>query len=265
MRTKKFVLLCLLVSALFLSLWPLQRPLRAFRSTVLDATFPFFAWLHRTSSRSVRLAEEMNILRTRALLEEQTHLNIHIARLEEAALGSEEIRLENERLRRLLDFKTDLAHKVVAGRVVLNQSARWVQYLVLDVGTADKIDRGAVVMVSEGLVGRVTEAGDHSSQVMLITDPDSAVSVLIQRSRVQGVFVGRPDGTGSVKYLPHDADVQEGDIVLTSGLGGVFPKGIRTGTVASVKPHPGGLFKTVRIRPSVNFSRIEEVVCIPSR
>ena len=116
------------------------------------------------------------------------------------------------------------------------------------------------VVVSEGVVGRVIEVSAHTAKVLLISDPNSAVDVIIQRSRAQGILEGRVEEFGILKYIQKSDDVQMGDKVITSGLGGIFPKGLIVGTVTKVERKRPGVFQYIEVTPSVDFSRLEEVL-----
>src|SRR5574337_611278 len=119
------------------------------------------------------------------------------------------------------------------------------------------------VVTPEGLVGRVVDVTPLASRVQLITDPESAVGVLVQRSRAIGVAAGSQGGAIQIKYLPLTADVADGDRIITSGMGGVFPKGLPVGRVArSSRPANGALFQLIEAQPYADFSRLEEVMVL---
>ena len=118
------------------------------------------------------------------------------------------------------------------------------------------------VLFTKGLVGRLVEVGRSSAKVLLITDPNSKVGVLIQRNRQGGILVGRPDGKCRVVYIALDSDVMQGDKVITAGFGSVFPKDIMVGEVVKVGKEPGRLYKYALIKTAEDLSRLEEVLCI---
>jgi rod shape-determining protein MreC len=123
------------------------------------------------------------------------------------------------------------------------------------------------VVTEKGLVGRVIEVGGHWAKVLSIIDSQSAVSAIAQRSRDNGTLQGDTtlyDGEGLCRmvYLPQDATVREGDIVITSGLGDIFPKGLPIGTVVGVENEPFAVYQTARIQPGVDFEHLEEVLVI---
>jgi rod shape-determining protein MreC len=118
------------------------------------------------------------------------------------------------------------------------------------------------VVTSEGVVGRVIEVSLHTAKVLLITDPNSAMDVIVQRSRTQGIMEGKVEEVCVLKYVQKNEDVQVGDKVITSGLGGIFPKGLVTGTVTKVERKRPGIFQYIEVTPSVDFSRLEEVLIL---
>jgi rod shape-determining protein MreC len=264
MRTKNIQLLCLLVGAIFLCIFPLQSFLRTRQVGILDVVLPSVSWFQIFSRDQFHLAQNHNILRMSKLLSERESFVDKIADLEQDKLEVEEIFLENKRLRKLLGFKMKEQPLAIVAPVVFHQTGPWNQGLLIDVTSLGNFKGAMTVIVEEGLVGRLSSSGDRVGAVQLITDPASRVNVMVQRSRAQGIFEPRLDGLGNIKYFTRDTDVVKGDLITTSGLGGVFRKGIRVGTVTNVKRHPGGLFKTVVVKPSVDFKRLEEVLCIPS-
>ena len=119
-----------------------------------------------------------------------------------------------------------------------------------------------VVSGGAGLVGRVAQVGPRTAEVQLLTDPDSAVAALFQTSRVTGLVVGQPDGTLRMEYIPQEENVDVGDIVLTSGLGGVLPKGLVIGQVTEVLQMDYALFQSAVVRPAIDLSRLELALVI---
>jgi rod shape-determining protein MreC len=196
------------------------------------------------------LREENRILRQRIEL-----LN---RRVEEAQF----FRDENLRLRDLLDFKKTLPFSTVSAQVIGRDPSNWSNSLIIDKGASNDVRQSRAVLSTKGLVGRVLEAGRVSARVLLVTDPNSKVGVLIQRNRQGGILVGRPDGTCKVIYIALDADIRKGDRVITAGLGTVFPKGILVGEVIASGKEPGMLYKYAIVKTSQDMSKLEEVLCI---
>ena len=172
---------------------------------------------------------------------------------------------ENIRLRSLLQYKQAATQfDFVFGRVIGRESATWTSMIIINRGTNDGIHKDMAVVTERGLVGNVVESGPFSSKVELLLDPRAAVGTLIQRSRVAGIVEGDPSDPTQPRMvnIPRNADVIEGDIVVTSGFGGVYPKGLIVGTVAAVKNDAGGLLKYALLEPAVDFQKLEDVAVI---
>jgi len=178
-----------------------------------------------------------------------------------------EIGSENETLRRLLDFtQANPTHSYkaaeVKGRVIGRDPSNFLSYLIVDVGSQQGIERGMPVVTERGLVGRITEVGSNWAKVMLIIDPSSSVNALIQNSRATGVVEGRVGGGLVMKYIPQADTVNVNDIVLTSGLGGNFPKALIIGQVTAVHQRDIEMFQQAVIRPTVDFNNLEIILVI---
>lgn len=139
----------------------------------------------------------------------------------------------------------------------------YLRYIVINVGQADGIAPGMPVVTGGSvLVGRVAETGLHTSKVQLVTDPSSSVAVILQHSRATGLVVGQPDGSLRMIYIPQEDIVQVGDVVLTSGLGGAFPRGLILGQVKEVVQQDFALFQEAIIHPAVDYRRVELTLVI---
>ena len=175
-----------------------------------------------------------------------------------------ELEMENERLRRLLKLKERFTHQSITALVIGREPTNWFNTILLNKGRGVGVEENFIVITPEGLVGRVNKVHRNSSQVLLITDQESEIGALIERSRVQGVIQGRKRDL-IFKYLSLEADVREGDLLITSGLeGGLFPKGLVIGKIRKIEPpHPQDLFLEIIVTPEVNLSRLEEVLILP--
>ena len=188
--------------------------------------------------------------------------------LEGRLVDKDELAHENERLTALLDFKEENPDLMVYGARVIGKSpGNWFNTLTIDRGSEDGVAVDMAVVTEKGLVGRVIEVGGRWSKVLSIIDSQSAVSAIAQRSRDNGTLQGDTtlyDGEGFCRmvYLPQDATVREGDVVITSGLGDIFPKGLPIGTVVGVENEPFAVYKTALIQPGVDFKHLEEVLVI---
>ncbi|MCK6630475.1 MAG: rod shape-determining protein MreC [Anaerolineae bacterium] len=180
-----------------------------------------------------------------------------------------ELERENELLRQLLNYtRSNLQFSyqttTVIGRSIGVDPTNLLYFVYVNVGARDGIAENMPVITDRGLVGRVTAVGPNLAQVLMLIDPASAVNALIQNSRVTGLVRGNIDGTLIMERIPQDAKVNPGDIVLTSGLGGNFPDKLVIGQVTEVVKRDQDMFQTARIRPTVDFGKLETMLIITS-
>ncbi len=199
--------------------------------------------------------------------EQNEALKKEVEELRKENLEASEYAAENERLRALLGYKQSKTQfDLVPARVIGRENATWTSMIVIDKGNTDGVKDLMPVVTNQGLVGHIVEAGPISSKVQLILDPRSSVGAIVQRpeSRVMGIVEGDIANAQMPKMvnIPMVADVVEGDMIITSGFGGVYPKGIIVGKVTELKNAPGGLLKYAVIDTSVDFQRLEEVAVI---
>jgi rod shape-determining protein MreC len=178
-----------------------------------------------------------------------------------------EVESENEALRRLLGFtQANPTHSYkaaeVKSRVIGHDPSNFLSYLTIDLGSQQGIEKGMPVVTERGLVGRITDVGSNWAKVMLIIDPSSSVNALIQTSRATGVVEGQVGGSLVMNYIPQEEAVNVNDIVLTSGLGGNFPKKLIIGQVTDVHQRDIEMFQQADIRPTVDFNNLEIVLVI---
>lgn len=171
---------------------------------------------------------------------------------------------ENQRLRHLLELKQQSDHDLVAAAVIGRDPGNWMSLIVVNKGSTSKIARNMAVLAPGGLVGRVISVSPHTATVMLITDPRSAVSGLVQETRAAVIVEGLADRSGLLKLKPLESSAQMnvGDTVISSGLGGVFPKGIKLGTIERIEDGAYGVTKVAYVRPDVDFGSLEEVLIV---
>ena len=170
--------------------------------------------------------------------------------------------IEGMRLRKLLNLKGGLTNRVVAARVVDRSRASLFKTILIDKGTADGMRVGFPVLSEQGVVGRIIETAWHASQVLLLVDGNSNIDGLIQRSRAQGILQGAGSAGCNLKYISRVEEVLPGDVVLSSGLAGVFPKGLLLGVVTGVSRKGEGLFQKIDVAPAVDFEKLEEVLAL---
>lgn len=193
---------------------------------------------------------------------ENKELRQSIKILNTRQMENREALIANERLKKLLELKTSLQAPALAASVIGEDGSPWFKTLVIDRGEADGLSEGMPVVAVDGVVGRLIKVAANSSRVLLLTDHASAVAAVVQRSRARGVVKGAGGGRCSLEFALRDEDVKVGDAVISSGIGGVFPKGLNVGEVTMVKKGTYGIFQTVEVRPTVNIARLEEVLVL---
>lgn len=208
-----------------------------------------------------------NIWELVTIHEQNKMLRNEVEQLRVQNLQASEFAAENARLRSLLGYKQAATQfDMLAARVIGRESSTWSSVIVINKGFADGVQPDMAVVTEKGLVGRIVEVGPKSSKVQLITDPRSSVGTLVQRpeSRVAGIVEGQMDNPTMPRMIniPKNADVKEGDVIVTSGFGGIFPKGIVIGKVFEIRNDPGGLLKIAVIESGVDFQKLEDVMII---
>jgi len=188
--------------------------------------------------------------------------------LKDKALSYDALKNENERLRQMLNFKNERTEYDYLGCDIIGKSGdNWLDGFVINRGTEDGIKDRMVVVTGSGLVGQVTSVGSNWSIVQSLVNENIAVAGMLNSTRENdGVVKGYRDYDdkllAKLYYLPLDSLVKEGDLVLTSGLGGLYPKGIKIGTVINVEEDKGKLIKNALIEPSVDFNKLEELFIV---
>lgn len=172
---------------------------------------------------------------------------------------------QNERLHALLEFKQALPYSTTGASIIGYNMERWSRTLIINKGSSDGIEKDHGAIASGGIVGRIIEVNGGSSRVLLTTDLRSNIDVMIERSRVKGVVEGNGTDGLVMKYVRQVDEVQVGDQVITSGLSGIFPKGLIVGEVTRVEKSSDNFFKHVEVRPAVDLGRLEEVLVIRER
>ena len=168
----------------------------------------------------------------------------------------------NRRLQQLLDFRAELPNSAITATIIASSATSWFQSCVLNKGSADGVRKGMAVVTPLGVVGKVVAVTGGTAKVLLLTDPNSGIDVLVQRTRSRGIVSGSLESGTVLKYIKRSEDVQEGDRLVTSGLDNIFPKGLLVGTVIRVRKQNRGLFQSVEVWPAVQAARVEEVLVI---
>jgi rod shape-determining protein MreC len=227
--------------------------LRPYALNVLRFPFSIFSFAGR---------EAVGMITYHRNMVERQGLEQEIASLRQQVKSLDEIAFENRRLQNLLGFREQNRQRTVAARVIARAPDNWLSVIIVDKGSSTGVRRNAVVITPAGLLGRVVDTSPNLSKVALVNDPDFSVSAIVQRSRQEGLVSGTLGTSLIMKYLPRESDVKVDDVVVTSGLTGICPKGILVGKVTSIGEEFSGLSHYAIIRPSVNLSNVEEVLII---
>ena len=237
-------------------------PIHAVRGGVMTVTSPVrmlgsavaapFGALGNIAQNATASSETLSELKKR-----NEELTAQVAELSEAQETA-------ERLEKLVGLKSTYSLESTAARIIGSTGDAWTDSVIIDKGSASGFEVGMPVCSSGGVIGQIIEVSANTSTVRLITDDQSGVSAMIQGSRAQGVLQGQADGTLRLEYVVSDAEVATGDIVITSGIGGTFPKGLPLGTVASIDRAPNAVYYTIAVRAASSAESNEEVLVITS-
>jgi rod shape-determining protein MreC len=196
--------------------------------------------------------------------EENRNLKKKIDDMKSQLILYQEGYLEAQRLRNILALKDDYDFNFVTARVIGREQVALSKTILINKGTADGLIAGMPVMAAPGLVGRVFDASWHVAKILPLIDENSNIDAIVQRNRTQGIIRGAGYRGCVMKYISKTQDVMEGDIIISSGIGGVFPKGMMIGQVNHVDRQEAGLFLRINVTPSIDFSKLEEVVVVTS-
>jgi rod shape-determining protein MreC len=183
--------------------------------------------------------------------DENQRLREENARLLQWQEVARRLEMENDELRNMLHFTPQGVRGFITGRVIANSGGAFLRNVLLDVGEREGVERGQAALGGDGVVGRVTEVGNRASRVLLLTDLNSRIPVVLEDTRERAVLAGDNTSRPRLLYLPEKSAVQVGDRLITAGAGGIFPPGLPVGAVSSVE---SGL---VRIEPYAELSRLE--------
>ena len=266
-RHKVWVLLFVLVSVFCLIFFAARGrfnvPVSSRAATLVLSPFEMaISWV----SNQIRYVTS-NVWEIATVHQQNKMLRNEVEQLRVQNVQANEYAAENSRLRALLGYKQSATQfDFVMARVIGREYDAWTSIITIDRGTEDGVEKNMPVVTPQGLVGNVVEAGPISAKVELILDSRSAVGTIVQRaeSRVVGITQGNQEDPMSPKMvnIPRNADVVAGDMIVTSGFGGLYPKGLVVGTVREVVNDKGGLLKYALIDTAVDFQKLETVAVI---
>lgn len=216
------------------------------------------------SNRYMAVVDFLTVPRDVASLRQRnTELEGEVARLQTQVIQLQQEVTETNVLSALVDFaRANPQHSYKAAAVIGRDLSPFLRYVMINIGSNEGIVRGMPVVTDKGLVGRVDAVVAEAARVELITDSASSVNVRMQASHVEAMLNGSITGDLSMDMIPQDASIQVGDVVLTSGLGGVYPPNLLIGQVVSVRKLESELFQEAAIQPNVEFNRLQFVLVI---
>jgi rod shape-determining protein MreC len=250
---KRFIYLLILTVPFFIVFF---RPSFLNLTVVMDhmaSTIAFVQW---------PLKEAEKVIFYRRAYEDNRRLRKEVDGLKARLAGVEEIIKENSRYERVLQFRRDLIFSSVVAGVVGRDPSHWNSSLMIDKGRGDGVRPGMPVVTPSGIVGKIAEAGNSSSKVILVSDPDFSVAAVVQRSRESGLVTGTLQGLCRVQYLSPHADIKRGDKMISSKMSSFFPEGLVIGEVISVQGKRDDPAMECLLKPAVNTSQLEEVIVI---
>ncbi len=209
----------------------------------VSGAFNSYFWLVGVSQENMALTEEVRRLRTEIV-------------------DLREKELENNRLKKILELKNKLDFPTLVAQIIGQDASGLFRTVLINKGSEDGILPDMPVTVPEGIVGKINRSSNVMAQVMMITDPSMSVDCRVERTRDRGLLSGSYSYSCVLQYLNKEAQIKQGDLVVTSGLDGVFPRGLVVGTVDSVRSSEHGLFLEAVVTPAARLSEIEEVVVI---
>ena len=256
-----FIILLLLSTLIIMSLRVEQRKgIDFFDALLMEGSAPF----QKASTfvtKSIRGVFQGYIFLIH-LQKENGMLKQRIDELQKENHQMKEMALANERLEKLLKFRERNSQAMVAAEVIGQDPSSWFKSVTVDKGEKEGVRKGMAVISAEGVVGQILKTASHYSTVLLVTDYSSAIDSIIQRTRAKAIVEGRGENRCMLKYLLRTEDVNVGDIVVTSGLSGNFPKGLMVGEVRKVDKKGHGVFQYAELVPSVDLTRLEEILII---
>jgi rod shape-determining protein MreC len=228
-----------------------------------EAVFGIFSEVQRaanTVTSGVRTSWQ-NYFALQQVREENERLKQEVSALQVRLQQERSLAQQSQSLQKLLDLKTNTALSTTAANVIAGSASPEFRTITIDKGTSDGVHADMAVIAPAGVVGRVIQPSSRASKVQLLIDRNAAAGALVERTRAQGVVVGTGAEELRMDYVSGSADVKAGDIVVTSGIDGIYPKGFTIGQIQSVR-RGAGEYSSIVIRPVVDFSTLEAVLIV---
>jgi rod shape-determining protein MreC len=197
--------------------------------------------------------------------QENLRLKKEIAELEQQHARMVEMEVENRHLTDLLELKDALGIKAVAADVIGSDATGLSRTFILSEGSEGGLRRDMAVIATDGVVGKLIAVSSSASRVLLVNDHNSALDAFDQRSRARGIVAGVLEDGLIMKYVDRSEDIKPGDVIVTSGMDGIFPRGLLVGQVAKVSQEGPGLFLNVEVKAAVDFRKIEQVLILTQK
>jgi rod shape-determining protein MreC len=196
--------------------------------------------------------------------EENKNLKKKINELKEVLVLYQEGYQEAQRLKKLLSLSNDYHYNFISARVIGREQTALSRMILINKGSTDGLKTDMPVVAPPGLIGRLVDVSWHVSKALLSIDENSNIDAIVQRNRTQGIISGAGSRGLVLKYISKTQDVKEGDVIVSSGMGGVFPKGMLIGQVSNVDRKDAGLFLKINVAPFTDFSKLEEILILSS-
>jgi len=238
----------------------LKQPWNPVEQLIVEITAPFQKLIKRT----INFTKDfwLNYFCLIDVRHENSGLKLEINSFRRENSRYKELLATHERLRKLLQFKEVIRRPVIAAQVIGLDPTGWFKSIIIDKGKKAGLKWDMPVVNASGVVGRIVSVSIDYAKVLLIVDQNSAVDCLTQQSRDRGMVKGLSTDVCKMDYMAKSSDALVGEMVITSGLGGIFPKGLPVGRISRVKEVSGEFFKEIEVTPSVDFSKLEEVLVI---
>lgn len=233
-------------------------PVSSLERIAISVTSPFQLMVTKTIgfTESIWRTYFMAVL----AVKENVELKARLSNSMEIKNRYEEMEQENSRLKKFVNFTSSVPDTYVAAQVIARDPSPWFKTIMIDKGYEDGVIKGSPVLVSEGIVGQIIKVAKKYSRVLMITDRNSAVDALVQNTRVRGMVKGNNEDKCTFVYALRKDEIKAGEMIVSSGLDQVFPKGLKIGSIQDVKKIHSQLFQDITIETSVDFDKLEDVL-----